>query len=309
MAGVLTIIAGAAIGQQGTQPGSPGTQPPTREPGQPGRDPMQPGRDQAPGQTPGQPGRDSTQPGRQPPGLTRAPGQEQKVSQAEIDRLSASWPQANKTALRDMTTKYGLPDAATPMMVVWRSNGPWKYSIVYGAGVQHNFPEAHTDVLEQFIDYRVPVEKVGELARFDGSVIVARTAGLLAAWCDKEAMNFLALNLSHEIITGKRTAEDARQFFAQEAARFKQGQTSTYTQGLMFEPERTSAGDPDRPVTPTTRSPLGTPESDPMRTPRTPGSETPTRPGETPGRPGERPGERPGTTDPTTPPRPSTPPG
>ncbi|MEX2153654.1 MAG: hypothetical protein WD825_09970 [Gemmatimonadaceae bacterium] len=56
----------------------------------------------------------------------------------------------------------------------------------------HSFPKPHTDLLEQFIDYRVPVDKYDELAAYDGSVIVERTKGEISARCDKEAMNFLA---------------------------------------------------------------------------------------------------------------------
>jgi hypothetical protein len=31
--------------------------------------------------------------------------------------------------------------------------------VLYRDEVPHNFPKPHTDVLEQFIDYRVPVDK------------------------------------------------------------------------------------------------------------------------------------------------------
>ena len=44
--------------------------------------------------------------------------------------------------------------------------------------------------------------EVLDLARFDGSVIVERTRGEIGARCDKEEMNYLALNLAHDIVTG-----------------------------------------------------------------------------------------------------------
>ena len=56
----------------------------------------------------------------------------------------------------------------------------------------------------------MPPEKFSELAKFDGSLIVERTAGEVSARCDMEATNFLALNMMHEIVSGKRTAEEAR---------------------------------------------------------------------------------------------------
>jgi hypothetical protein len=42
------------------------------------------------------------------------------------------------------------------------------------------------------IDYRVPPEKFTELAIFDGSVIVERTADEVSARCHDEQANFLA---------------------------------------------------------------------------------------------------------------------
>jgi hypothetical protein len=53
----------------------------------------------------------------------------------------------------------------------------------------------------------VPPDKFDELAEYDGSVIVERTKGEIAARCDLEGANFLALNLAHEIVTGKRSVD------------------------------------------------------------------------------------------------------
>ena len=62
-------------------------------------------------------------------------------------------------------------------MVAWHNNGPWKRSIVYKEEVTHLFPKKHVDVLQQFIDYKVPVDKFDDIASYDGSVIVERTKG------------------------------------------------------------------------------------------------------------------------------------
>lgn len=47
----------------------------------------------------------------------------------------------------------------------------------------------HKDVLEQFVNYEVPADKMDELVRFDGSIIVFRTDGLMSVRCDNEAAN------------------------------------------------------------------------------------------------------------------------
>ncbi len=75
--------------------------------------------------------------------------------------------------------------------------------------VPHNFPQPHTDVNENFIDYKVRVELYSEIAKYDGSVTIERTRGEVSARCDMEAANFIALNLMHEIVTGKYDAEEA----------------------------------------------------------------------------------------------------
>lgn len=54
---------------------------------------------------------------------------------------------------------------------------------------KHNFPVAHTDMMEQCIDYKV---KYDELCKFDWNVTVDRTQGTMSARCDKEANNLLA---------------------------------------------------------------------------------------------------------------------
>ena len=80
-----------------------------------------------------------------------------------------SWPKEAKKAAEMMIQKYGQPDEVTAMRVV---------------ETDHAFPVPHKDVLEQVIDYRVSTDKVDDLARYDGSVIVERTKGELSARCD-----------------------------------------------------------------------------------------------------------------------------
>ena len=62
------------------------------------------------------------------------------------------------------------------------------------------FPAPHPDVMKQAIDYRVALDKYDDLAMYDGSVIVERTKGELAARCEMEGANFLAINLAHDVV-------------------------------------------------------------------------------------------------------------
>jgi short-subunit dehydrogenase len=161
-----------------------------------------------------------------------------RIDNATVETVLESWGDIPQKAARRTINRYGLPNEATPSRLIWFDNGPWKRTIVYRDEVPHNFPKPHTDVLEQFVDYRVPVERVSDLARYDGSVIVERTKGEVSARCDMEEMNFLALNLMHEIATSNRTVDDARRTYAETATAFMMGKESPYTDGLQFESRR-----------------------------------------------------------------------
>lgn len=159
--------------------------------------------------------------------------------------VTKSWPEESRSAAKEMTDKYGPPDEVTPTQLFWNAKGPWKKSILSRDPVHHEWPSPHEDVLEQFVDYRVPTDKVDDLADFDGSVVVERTKGELSARCGGESANFLALNLAKEIIDGKRSVADARRFYEESAKQKKAGAKPEYMQSLRFEPMK-NAGDPDR---------------------------------------------------------------
>lgn len=172
------------------------------------------------------------------------------ITQTSIDQWIADWPAKPREVAGKVIAKYGLPQEVTPTMLIWNNNGPWKRTILYREEVAHDFPKPHTDLLEQFVNYRVPTDKFDELAAYDGSVIVERTKGEMSARCDQEPMNFLALNLAHDIVTGQRTVAEARKFYADTAAAAMRGETPTYIQSLRFSPNLNRTADRDIPFTP-----------------------------------------------------------
>jgi hypothetical protein len=104
------------------------------------------------------------------------------------------------------------------------------------------------DVMEQGIDYAVPAAKYDDLAAYDGSVTADRTQGQLAARCDKEGANFLAVNLAHDVATGRKNVVGARSYYARAIDTFtKTGRMDPYMQRLSFQP-RMNSGDRDRPA-------------------------------------------------------------
>lgn len=172
----------------------------------------------------------------------------QKLTSQSVDEILGNWPETPRETAERTVKKYGAPDEATDSMLIWHNNGRWKKTIAYREEVPHKFPKPHTDLLEQFIDYRVPPEKFDELARFDGSVIVERTKGEMSARCDREEANLLALNLAHDIVTDKRSVEEARKMYAENIRAFMQKQPGPYMQDFQFTLPTGNTADPDETV-------------------------------------------------------------
>jgi hypothetical protein len=171
------------------------------------------------------------------------------VGADKAEDIITGWPAKPKEVAQTVIGKYGQPDGVTPQQLIWYDKGMWKKIVVNRNEVPHSFPKPHTDLLEQVIEYRVPPDKFDELAQYDGSVIAERTKGTLAARCDKEEMNLLALNLAHDVATGKRTVAAARTMYADTAMAFMKGDKRPYTQKLQFEMGNGNTGDPDQPAT------------------------------------------------------------
>lgn len=153
----------------------------------------------------------------------------------EVERIIESWPDAPKGIAGQMIDKYGLPNEATPTKLFWYGNGPWKRTVLDRDTVTHNWPTVHSDFLTQVIDYRVPPDLIDDIAKFDGSILVDRTRGEVAARCDTEAANVLGLNMVHEIVTGKRTWEDARETSVQNTVAYNLGRNAPYAERMLFE--------------------------------------------------------------------------
>ena len=155
-----------------------------------------------------------------------------------------TWPEASRMAVEEITSKYGNPDVSTEDAVIWMNKGIWKKICIDKMETKHSFPIEHTDMMQTTINYKVPIEKMDELGRFDGSVTFDRTQGTLSARCDKEANNFLALNLAYDIITAKKTVAQARLAYGDIIKQKMKGENPLYMQKLIFKPQE-KAADPD----------------------------------------------------------------
>jgi hypothetical protein len=178
-------------------------------------------------------------------GVCQAQDSRDATKPAEVERMTQGWPKASRQAIKFMTDKYGAPAAVTADMAVWGKTGPWKRTVVFRNEVPHKFPMPHTDVMQQWLDYKAPPSMYDELAQYDGSVVLERTAGEMSARCDKEGANFLAVNLAHEVATGKRSVEDARKKYGEQIMAMMAKRPAPYTERVMFNTSGATE-DPDR---------------------------------------------------------------
>lgn len=164
------------------------------------------------------------------------------------NEVIADWPEESREAAKLVIKQYGEPTELTPSRLTWFDVGPWKRIEAQRAFWDHQFPAPHIDAVESFIDYRVPPEMFTPLARFDGSVVVERTTGEVSARCHDEQANTLALNLMHDMVTGRRDADDARAYYAKEFLDYRKKLPTPYMDGFQFQPTGAQAPDPDQRV-------------------------------------------------------------
>ncbi|HXH76621.1 MAG TPA: hypothetical protein VNJ08_16740 [Bacteriovoracaceae bacterium] len=129
------------------------------------------------------------------------------MTPAEVGTVTAAWPPLHKQIIQDLTGKYGQPSEATSDMLIWNNNGPWSRTVVKKNDMRNP--------LEQTASMSVPPEKMGEVAMFNKSVMIDSTSNQVTSSAVKEDLNFLALNLTKEIVQGGMSPMEARRQYSQ----------------------------------------------------------------------------------------------
>ena len=137
------------------------------------------------------------------------------------------WSASGKLAAGLMSEEYGPPQRIFPGAIAWDDCRPWKRIVVEA--------NASTAALEQVVDYYVPDAEFRELARFAHGLVVYADGRELGARSDREELNRMALNLADDIVTGRRTPEQAVRFYARTAELAAAGKSSPYLDRLLFE--------------------------------------------------------------------------
>jgi len=166
-----------------------------------------------------------------------------------VEDVIKTWPKGPRESAKRLIDYYGPPDEYSRSALIWhQTKDGWKRTVLYREEVPHDFPAHHTDYLEQFIDYKVPVEMFSKLAEYDGSVVVERTKGEISARCGGTSMNFVAINLAHDVITRKLTVAEAREEYARLYRAYKKGDMRPYARSFQFPLPGANTNDPDVPV-------------------------------------------------------------
>lgn len=151
------------------------------------------------------------------------------LATARLETHTQTWSEAAKWAAKLMTERYGPPDVLAPGVATWNERENWKRITVRG--------DLHANFLEQTIGYQVPPEAIAPLREFGRVQLDVANEELTAASGD-EAMNYLALNLAHDIAKGTRTLREARGFFTRTVELSVRGKSSPYLEKLLFVPHR-----------------------------------------------------------------------
>lgn len=163
-----------------------------------------------------------------PDGHRNGPGEELWPSPtAQALAATRHWPATPRLAARLMIEKYGPPQRILAGRLEWEARWPWKRISIDAAGASRP--------LEQVVDYYVPDAKLAALSRYPHGLAVSPDQGELAARSDREEFNRLTLNLADDIVTGRRTPEQASRFYSNAVELSAAGKSSAYLERLLFE--------------------------------------------------------------------------
>lgn len=145
------------------------------------------------------------------------------------------WPPESRVLARAMIEKYGAPSRFGDHALYWYDNGPWKKTVVYRDAATHSLFRRGGDILEQTVAYQVSRDSLDDLRRFDSALSMDPRTDELSVRSESEARNVLTLNLAVEILTRRRTIDDARSFQRRAQRLADAGKDSPYLDGLRFD--------------------------------------------------------------------------
>ncbi|MFI5361811.1 MAG: hypothetical protein ACHQ49_07560 [Elusimicrobiota bacterium] len=150
----------------------------------------------------------------------------------------ARWSDLPAAAARALLQEYGVPDVVRDRLLVWENDGPWRRIVVRDARANRG-EGGENGCLEQSIDYALtPAQAAAVAFAFGGTVMFNPRNQELTARSDAEGLNYLRLNLAHDVARGALPEDRARDEYARIISLAESGKTSPYLLGLSFGPEQ-----------------------------------------------------------------------
>jgi len=133
-----------------------------------------------------------------------------------------------------MIDKYGPPDSATDLTLIWRHRGDFERIEVY----RDEDPVRRAGILEHVVRYDAPVGSWRDLYMLVLGVNYEPIDQMLSAASRSEHANILALKVADDVIKDRRDVWQARAFYLKTMELARAGKSSDYTRGLRFKPMR-----------------------------------------------------------------------
>ena len=152
------------------------------------------------------------------------------------------WPSSSRGLAGTLVAKYGVPDLSGETAMVWYDNGGWKRTVAYRDAEPREEGARDAFHLKQSILYRIPEDKIAALRQFDRRITIDKELRMMSTQSESEAENYLCLNLAHEIVVGKRSVEDARQFRRRARMLSEAGMSVPSLSGFVFTLEKDQGG-------------------------------------------------------------------
>lgn len=149
--------------------------------------------------------------------------------------VSGWWPKSALSARR-LLEQHGVPDEVRPEKLVWHGRGPWRRTVA--RNVTPPYVQAYDlGLVEHSVKLTLTPDQVRSLGAFDRRVDYKKEERELAARSEREEVNFLRMNLAHDVAKGFMTPKQARHLYERFLKLENMGKTSPYLSGLRFTPE------------------------------------------------------------------------
>jgi len=153
---------------------------------------------------------------------------------SEVEKTVEEWPVESRRIAIDLLSKYGEPDDYNRERLVWNFNAPWEKTVVHREAKNSSSTNSANYFLEQTINYQVPDNKFDLLVTEDGSVSMDKNEGELIARSNSEALNFLALNLTNDILKNNQSVEQAKKDYSSNRQMYMNGENVPYALKFQF---------------------------------------------------------------------------